>query len=116
MPRCWKCGSTDLAPLFDSWQCNDCGQRTMMATGRGPAEGLYSNSDILGVEAMAFMAEHHPEEYRMLADTVAGQPDPGTEPGGNPVSDTMPSDEPVETPAPEEPTPEPVEEPAEEVA
>ena len=106
MPRCWKCGSTDLAPLLgDNYQCNVCAFVTDASTGRGPAEGLFSNGDMLASECVAYMIAHHPDEYRMLADTVAGQPDPGTAPGGAPLTDTAPTAEPTEAPA--EPTTEP---------
>lgn len=108
MPRCWKCGGNDLAPLLgDNYQCNDDGYVTDASTGKGPAEGLYSNNDMLGSAAVDFMKANHPDEYRMLADTVAGQPDPGTEPGGKPVTDTMPAEAPVEPTEAPEPEPEP---------
>ena len=99
MPRCQHCGSLDLTGGFDYYHCNDCGHRTNMATGKAPPEGLFSNSDLLASACVEFMIANHPNEYRVLADTVAGQPDPGTAPGGAPLTDTTP-EAPVVEPEP----------------
>jgi cell division protein FtsN len=91
-------------------QCNDCGNVTDQTTGQGPAEGLDSNNDMLQSACMDWMKNNEPEQYRMLADTVAGHPDPGTQPGGAPIDSAPENSAPIPTPEPEptEPTaPEP---------